>query len=128
MLDDPVEVRLCRPDGEVRWIALQERLVGVEAGARTVIGTLRDVTRQQETEAALQRVIERERAAADELRHLDAMKSTFLQAVSHELRTPLSAVIGAAQTLDAREGAWMPTSADGWSTSSTDSRLGSRRC
>ncbi|MEX1164407.1 MAG: PAS domain-containing sensor histidine kinase [Nitriliruptor sp.] len=105
LLDDPVEGRLCRPDGEVRWIALQERLVGVEAGARTVIGTLRDVTRQQETEAALQRVIARERAAADELRHLDAMKSIFLQAVSHELRTPLSAVIGAAQTLDVRDGA-----------------------
>lgn len=47
------------------------------------------------------RVLERERAAlhqerdaAERLRHLDAMKDTFLQAVSHELRTPLASVYG----------------------------------
>ncbi len=102
---EPTEVRCRRPDGEERWISVQERLVDADdATQRTVLGVIHDVTQRREEAAALQRVIERERAALEHLRHLDAMKSTFLQAVSHELRTPLSAVIGAAQTLDARDG------------------------
>jgi two-component system, OmpR family, sensor histidine kinase KdpD len=43
--------------------------------------------------------LERERQAASELRALDEMKNTFLDAVSHELRTPLATVIGIALTL-----------------------------
>lgn len=101
VIDEPVSVRLCLSDERVRWVSVQERLIDVGDETRTVLGTVRDVTRQLEAEEALRRVVERERAAADELRHLDAMRATFLQAVSHELRTPLSAVIGAAQTLDA---------------------------
>lgn len=99
----PVEVRWRRPDGQVRRISIHERTVTVDGVRRTALGTVRDVTRQHQEAQTRQRLIARERAAADELRHLDAMKSTFLQAVSHELRTPLSAVIGAAQTLDARD-------------------------
>ncbi|WP_245617736.1 sensor histidine kinase [Nitriliruptor alkaliphilus] len=99
----PTEVRWRWPGGGWRWLRLEERVVEVDGDHRTVLGTLRDVTRQHEEAEALQRLVAAERAAADELRHLDAMKSTFLQAVSHELRTPLSAVIGAAQTLEARD-------------------------
>jgi PAS domain S-box-containing protein len=102
-LADVLEVRLRSAGGRERWVALQERLVEVDGDARTVLGTVTDVTQHHETEQALQRIAEREHAAAEELRHLDAMKSTFLQAVSHELRTPLSAVIGAAQTLDTHD-------------------------
>jgi PAS domain S-box-containing protein len=102
-LADVLEVRLRSADGRERWVALQERLVEVDGDARTVLGTVTDVTQHHETEQALQRIAEREHAAAEELRRLDAMKSTFLQAVSHELRTPLSAVIGAAQTLDTHD-------------------------
>jgi PAS domain S-box-containing protein len=104
-LADVLEVRLRSADGRERWVALQERLVEVDGDARTVLGTVTDVTQHHENEQALQRIAEREHAAAEELRHLDAMKSTFLQAVSHELRTPLSAVIGAAQTLDTHDDA-----------------------
>jgi PAS domain S-box-containing protein len=98
----PAEVRWRRPDGVWRWLRLEERVVEVDGEQRQILGMLRDVTSEHEQAAALQRVVERERAATAELRHLDAMKSTFLQAVSHELRTPLSAVIGAAQTLEMR--------------------------
>src|SRR5947207_2373148 len=38
-------------------------------------------------------------AAVKQLRALDDMKNTFLNAVSHELRTPLAAVVGSATTL-----------------------------
>lgn len=43
--------------------------------------------------------VHQERDAAERLRHLDAMKDTFLQAVSHELRTPLASVYGYGLTL-----------------------------
>jgi signal transduction histidine kinase len=41
----------------------------------------------------------REREAADRLRTLDEMKTTFLHAVSHDLRTPLTSILGLAVTL-----------------------------
>ncbi|MEP7059984.1 MAG: histidine kinase dimerization/phospho-acceptor domain-containing protein, partial [Actinomycetota bacterium] len=56
--------------------------------------------------AALRRVLDLqasrlsdERHAADELRHLNAVKDTLLHAVSHDLKGPLAAVLGAMQTL-----------------------------
>ena len=65
-----------------------------------------DITEQKQAEEALRQalererqVLERERQAASELRALDEMKNTFLDAVSHELRTPLATVIGIALTL-----------------------------
>jgi K+-sensing histidine kinase KdpD len=65
-----------------------------------------DITDQKLAEEALRQALEREhqaldreRQAAAELRALDEMKNTFLDAVSHELRTPLATVIGIALTL-----------------------------
>ena len=64
------------------------------------------VLAENDPEEALRQVLERERQAlererqaARELRALDEMKNTFLDAVSHELRTPLATVIGIALTL-----------------------------
>ena len=42
----------------------------------------------------------REREAAQQLRALDEMKNTFLEAVSHDLRTPLTSILGSALTLE----------------------------
>jgi two-component system sensor histidine kinase KdpD len=48
----------------------------------------------------LQLALEREQAAAEELRSADELKSAFLQAVSHDLRTPLASVLGIALTVE----------------------------
>jgi signal transduction histidine kinase len=45
----------------------------------------------------------RERAVSDQLRELDGMKNSFLQAVSHELRTPLASILGYALLLERKE-------------------------
>jgi signal transduction histidine kinase len=45
----------------------------------------------------------RERAVSDQLRELDGMKNSFLQAVSHELRTPLASILGYALLLEQKE-------------------------
>ncbi|MDX6368712.1 MAG: two-component system, OmpR family, sensor histidine kinase KdpD [Gaiellaceae bacterium] len=55
------------------------------------------------------RAYEAERATADELRRLSALRADFVSLVSHELRSPMAAVIGASQTLQAR---WRELTAD----------------
>jgi PAS domain S-box-containing protein len=59
----------------------------------------RDVTERRRVEQQLRDSLEREQASARQLRALDRMKGTFLQAVSHDLRTPLASVLGIAVTL-----------------------------
>jgi signal transduction histidine kinase len=48
------------------------------------------------------RAYEAERANAEELRRLSALRADFVSLVSHELRSPMAAVIGSARTLQAR--------------------------
>lgn len=103
---NPVRVRLQvrgAPD-EVRWIELVEAPATVVDGrVRTVQGTVRDVTAVQRQEEAMASALQREHEAAERLRAIDELRATFLSAVSHELRTPLAGLVGAAQTLAARD-------------------------
>ena len=48
------------------------------------------------------RAYEAERARAEELRQLSAMRSDFVSMVSHELRSPMATVVGSARTLHDR--------------------------
>ena len=66
-----------------------------------------DVTERKNAEQALREserqysdAFRREREAAHQLRALDDMKNTFLEAVSHDLRTPLTSILGSALTLE----------------------------
>jgi signal transduction histidine kinase len=102
-----MEYRVIAKDGRVVWVRDHAVLVRGEHGEPDFWqGYYIDVTEQKQAEAALRqalererRAVERERQAARQLRALDEMKNTFLDAVSHELRTPLAAVIGIALTL-----------------------------
>ena len=67
------------------------------------IAVIMDVTERRRAEEALRTAFDREREITKQLRAVDEMKNTFLQAVSHELRTPLSAVLGFALTLEREE-------------------------
>jgi PAS domain S-box-containing protein len=101
------EYRVFAKDGRVVWLRDHAVLVRGEHGEPDFWqGYYIDVTEQKQAEAALRQALERERQAlererqaARQLRALDTMKNTFLDAVSHELRTPLAAVIGIALTL-----------------------------
>jgi PAS domain S-box-containing protein len=102
-----VEYRILAKDGRVVWIRDHAVLVRGERGEPDYWqGYFIDITEQKQAEAALRQALEREhqalereRQAARQLRALDEMKNTFLDAVSHELRTPLATVIGIALTL-----------------------------
>ena len=56
--------------------------------------------RVRERTIELERALATEREAAERLRELDEMKTSFLTAVSHELRTPMTSVLGGAVTLE----------------------------
>ena len=76
-------------------------------GARQVRGLIIDITERKHAEQTLRdserkysEAFLREREAAQQLRALDEMKNTFLEAVSHDLRTPLTSILGSALTLE----------------------------
>jgi PAS domain S-box-containing protein len=129
LLGDPIARLVGKPLAEVlpAWGALCERqraaggetLDEVASGGRTyevAISSLtdhlgwptgqlvvtRDVTERRRVERQLRDSLELEQAATRNLRAVDQMKSTFLQAVSHDLRTPLASVLGIAITLQSQ--------------------------
>jgi PAS domain S-box-containing protein len=102
-----MEYRVFAKDGRVMWVRDHAVMVRGEHGEPDFWqGYYIDITDQKLAEEGLRQALEREhqalereRQAATELRALDELKNTFLDAVSHELRTPLATVIGIALTL-----------------------------
>ena len=92
--------RVIARDGREVWIHDQARPVYDEVGTLVYWqGLLLDVTEQRRTQQ-LERALDIERLAAEQLRAEDEIKTTFLQAVAHDLRTPLAAILGLAVTLE----------------------------
>lgn len=88
------EYRICRPNGEIRWIF--SRFFPVRDETHTVVryaGIARDITWRRQAEAELVQAKEAAEAASQ-------AKSRFLATVSHELRSPLNGIIGFTQLLE----------------------------
>ena len=98
-----MEYRIIHRDGRVVWVQDEARLVQIGDEPPHWQGFLLDVTRRKDVEEQLAHALEVERDATQQLRALDEMKNTFLQAVSHDLRTPLAAILGLAITLERSE-------------------------
>jgi signal transduction histidine kinase len=104
LLDVGVRSRVLAP------LPVGPRAIGVLAISRTEPDAFRAEERELVTllgrlvATAVQnlRTYEAERATADELRRLSALRADFVSLVSHELRSPMAAVIGSARTLQAR--------------------------
>ncbi|MGE5226158.1 MAG: PAS domain-containing protein [Planctomycetaceae bacterium] len=99
-----IEYRMIARDGRVVWVREQASLYRNSEGApRFWQGVYIDITELKRAEEELNNALVRERDASEQLRALDEMKNTFLQAVSHDLRTPLAAILGLALTLEQEE-------------------------
>ncbi|MCS6945907.1 MAG: PAS domain-containing protein, partial [Sutterellaceae bacterium] len=88
-----LEMRVVRPDGEVRYVVLRGQ-VQCDALGRPAkqFGVVIDVTERRRAEDALRAKEAAERA--------NQAKTEFLSRVSHELRTPLNAILGFTQILE----------------------------
>jgi PAS domain S-box-containing protein len=94
------EYRMIASEGRIVWIHDEAVVVRDESGdPRFWHGVMLDITERKRA-GELERELATEREEASELRALDEMKNTFLQAVSHDLRTPLAAILGLAVTLE----------------------------
>lgn len=104
--DTVIEYRVASEGGGEAWI--RDLVHPARGGQRGLLrGLMVDITERKRAEEALRasehqysQAFEREREAAEQLRELDAMKNTFLEAVSHDLRTPLTTILGSAVTLE----------------------------
>ncbi len=102
-----VEYRVRAPNGDTVWMRDLVHIVRGSQGVRQIRGLIVDITERKQAEQTLREserkysdAFIREREAAQQLRALDAMKNTFLEAVSHDLRTPLTSILGSALTLE----------------------------
>jgi PAS domain S-box-containing protein len=94
------EYRMFGKDGRLVWTRELSVLVRDEDGTPLFWqGISFDITELKLAEQELALALEREQEAAQRLRVLDEIKTTFLEAVSHDLRTPLTAILGAALTV-----------------------------
>jgi signal transduction histidine kinase len=95
LLNAPLDVRIVRPDGQIRWVRLYYELKrDVRGRARRSVGLMLDIDERKRQELAL---VEAEKAAQAGAE----AKSRFLASVSHEIRTPLNGVLGVLHLLKA---------------------------
>ena len=105
--DVRLEYRVRDAAGETLWMRDLVHVVRAKQATRQIRGLIVDITERKHAEQTLREserkyseAFLREREAAQQLRALDAMKNTFLEAVSHDLRTPLTSILGSALTLE----------------------------
>lgn len=107
-LGGAVTFRFRRPDGTWTWLEDHYRILDNGGRRRAIQGIVFDVAAREESKRRLERALEQEQAAADQLREASEMQAAFLRAVSHELRTPLTSVLGFAHTLHKHAGELPP--------------------
>lgn len=102
-----MEFRICRADGNVRWMACRAIVFQDDRGVpMRAIGVNVDISERKQAEAERALLLEREQAARAQAEANNRLKDEFLTTLSHELRTPLNTILGWSQHL--RKGGYQP--------------------
>ena len=82
-----------RKDGSRFWAnVVITALHGADGQLRGFAKVTRDLTERKQGEDTLRGIVERERAAADQLRSVDALRRELVTMVAHDLRGPVSVI------------------------------------
>jgi PAS domain S-box-containing protein len=92
-----LEVRVRRPDGEVRTVLASIEYVDV-GGGTTLLSILQDITERKKAQDQREARIATE-AEMERLRRTDRFRTEFINSTAHELRTPLTPLVLAVATL-----------------------------
>jgi len=98
------EYRIVARDGRVVWVRDVAVVVHDHEGTPLYSqGFFLDISRQKEAELELHGAVDRERAQAERLVRLDALKNAMLSTLSKDLRAPLTAILAGANALQRPE-------------------------
>jgi PAS domain S-box-containing protein len=96
------ELRLVRPDGEIRWLRFRVFPVYDQNGQIYRMGGIaEDITRTVQAEAEIKRNLAKEA-------ELNELRTQVITLISHEFRTPLSAILSTSELLQYYEAMWTP--------------------
>jgi PAS domain S-box-containing protein len=96
------ELRLVRPDGEIRWLRFRVFPVRDQTGKIYRMGGIaEDITRTIQAEAEIKRNLAKEA-------ELNELRTQVITLISHEFRTPLSAILSTSELLQYYEAMWTP--------------------
>ncbi len=102
-LDDLVEYRIARPDGDIRTVQASVVTTAYE-GQPATLAVLRDITAMKQAETEIMRLNEELERKLLELKNANDDLEAFNSSVSHDLRTPLMVINGYSEIVSKRYG------------------------
>ncbi|HWE72461.1 MAG TPA: PAS domain-containing protein [Stellaceae bacterium] len=91
----PIEIRVIRPDGAIRWLRHAAENMRDDSGKlRRRVGIFSDITLEKEAEEQQRRLQAALAIAKEQAEAASKAKSEFLANMSHEIRTPMNAILG----------------------------------
>jgi PAS domain S-box-containing protein len=88
------DFRIVLPDGQVRVLHVQGKILGGDGEPLRMVGTGQDVTERKRAEDELHAAYARERASREAFERTNGELESFVYSVSHDLKSPMISLLG----------------------------------